>query len=361
MHDEHTAPGRIDARIAYAPRGDANEVVLADVPLPQPRPRQVVVRLEAAGVCATQVHQLHKQREADTLLGHEAVGTVIGRGEGATRVRMGRRVVLSWIPPLGSATPQPASVALDDNRTAVAASVYAFADHVVVDEAYVTEVPESFLDRPAEELAIVGCALLTGAGAVVRSGGMARNENVVVIGAGGIGLAAIGAATAAGAARVIAVDVDPGALELARDLCGALPVDASIEAPTEVLARHGVDAALVIDAAGTRATTALAVSAVRRARLGASPGGRLVLVGGRSYPLELDSDTLVTGGLTVIGCLGGDTDVDVDIGRDLALFDRLGAGALGRIVTWIVGIDELPRVLADMARGEVRGRAVVRF
>ena len=153
------------ARVVVVPQ-DQSPLTVEDVTLPDPGPRQVVVKQFASGVCHSQLHQMHNPRQAPIILGHESTGVVLASGSNVTHVKEGDTVMVTWVPRNAreaTTAPWAATVALPDGGTAYSQNVFTWADHTIADEQYVVKVAD---DINLEATAIIGCAVMTGAGAV---------------------------------------------------------------------------------------------------------------------------------------------------------------------------------------------------
>jgi S-(hydroxymethyl)glutathione dehydrogenase/alcohol dehydrogenase len=205
---------------------------VTDIDLPAPGPGQIHVRLAAAGVCHSDLSLCEGTLRVPVpaVLGHEGAGTVLAVGEGVTQVSPGSGVVLNWAPSCGSCHAcSLGEVWLCANALNGAADVYArtaagadlhpglnvaaFAEETVVPAACALPLPDGV---PLTDAALLGCAVLTGYGAVHHSARVRAGETVAVFGVGGVGLAALQSARIAGAAKIVAVDVSPEKEELAR-------------------------------------------------------------------------------------------------------------------------------------------------
>jgi S-(hydroxymethyl)glutathione dehydrogenase/alcohol dehydrogenase len=303
------------------------------------------------------------------VLGHEGAGTVLAVGEGVTHVAPGAGVVLNWAPSCGSC---PAcardEVWLCANALNGAGQVYArttdgtdlhpglnvaaFAEETVVPAGCVLPAPDGV---PLAEAALLGCAVLTGYGAVHHAARVRPGETVAVFGVGGVGLAALQAARIAGAGRIVAVDVSPEKEELARR-AGAtdyvLASDTTARGIRGLTGRQGVDVA--VECVGRAVTIRTAWESTRR-------GGRTVVVGigGKEEQVTFNALELFHWGRTLSGCVYGNCDP----ARDLpVLADHVRAGRLdlGLLVTERITLDGIPGAFANMRAG--RGaRALVTF
>ena len=298
---------------------------LAELAVPALQPGQVLVEIYYSGVCHTQLGEWLGQRGPDPYLphclGHEGSGRVLDIGPGVTRCRPGDPVVLSWIKGPGM---QVAGTVYDWNGQPVnAGGVTTFSCHSVVSENRVTVIPG---ELPLRVAALLGCAIPTGCGAILNTAGVRAGQSVAVLGAGGIGLCAIMAAAVAGADPVVAIDVEPRRLELARQVGATHTLDSRGEEPLAALRRllpGGLDVA--IEASGRPEVMRLALAAVR------NQGGKAVVVGNAPFGehLQLDPREL-NQGKQLLGTWGGDNDPPRDFPRyaRLILSGRLPAERL---------------------------------
>ena len=136
---------------------------IEELDLPDPGPHQVVVKQLASGVCHSQLHQMHGPRAQQQLLGHESTGIVLAAGSEVSHVREGDRVMVTWVvrDPDAARPPVPASLTLGDGSVAQSQNTFTWADHTIADEQYVVAMPD---DAPTDVTAIIGCAVMTGAG-----------------------------------------------------------------------------------------------------------------------------------------------------------------------------------------------------
>ncbi|MCM1974233.1 MULTISPECIES: Zn-dependent alcohol dehydrogenase [unclassified Streptomyces] len=345
---------------------------LAEIELPEPGPGQVRVRLAAAGVCHSDLSLSNGTMvvPVPAILGHEGAGTVTAVGEGVTGIAPGSGVVLNWAPSCGGC---PAcargEVWLCGNALNGAANIHArrvsdgtelhpglnvaaFAEETVVSASCVLPAPEGV---PLAEAALLGCAVLTGYGAVHHSARVREGETVAVHGVGGVGLAAIQSARIAGASRIIAVDVSAAKEELARAAGATDYVVASDSTAREIRAltgKQGVDVA--IECVGRAATIRAAWDSTRR-------GGRTTVVGigGKDQQVTFNALEIFHWGRTLSGCVYGNTDPARDVP---VLGDHIRAGRLdlGLLVTERIGLEDIPAAFENMLAGK-GGRALVTF
>ena len=358
-----------DARVVVAPvEGD---MYVARVALPDPGPRQVVVRQYASGICHSQLHQLHGTRRKPMLLGHESTGVVLAAGAEVTHVTPGDTVLVTWVPRNRvEAGAWHGGLELDvgGGVTASTADVFTWADHTLVDQSLVVKVPATIA---RDVTAIIGCAVMTGAGAVLHTAGVRAGDSVAIFGVGGVGLSAVVAAAAVGATPIIAVDLDPAKLAFAMRFGATHGVDGSggdavaqIRAltvdPSRVAFRGapmaGVDFAF--DCIGVRSTMEQIVAAARPGVLAGQPGGTAVLVGVPQTPVELPAIEMLINEKRFIGSIGGSCSPDEDFPTFLQ-WHADGRLDLDALVTERFALDDINQACAALAAGEIAGRAII--
>ncbi|GHE95985.1 alcohol dehydrogenase [Streptomyces spiralis] len=344
---------------------------ITGIELPEPGPGQVRVRLAAAGVCHSDLSLTNgtMRLPVPAVLGHEGAGTVVAVGEGVTHVSPGDAVVLNWAPSCGSchacslgevwlcanALNGAAGVharTIDGTEVHPGLNVAAFAEETVVAAPCVLPLPDGV---PLTDAALLGCAVLTGYGAVHHSARVRRGETVAVFGVGGVGLATLQAARIAGAAKIVAVDVSPEKEELARQAGATDYVVASENTPREIRAltgRQGVDVS--VECVGRAVTIRAAWESTRR-------GGRTTVVGigGKEEQVTFNALEIFHWGRTLSGCVYGNSDPAEDL-PVLAEHVRAGRLDLGAMVTERIALDGIPAAFENMTAGK-GGRALVVF
>ena len=359
------------ARVVVVP-GGTNTLQVEDVTLPDPGPTQVVVRQFASGICHSQLHELHSPQRAPRMLGHESTGVVLQAGAEVSHVAEGDMVLVTWVPrdaAAASALPAGTSITVRDGVTN-SIQPFTWADHTICDGQYVVKVDP---DTPRDVTAIVGCAVITGAGAVVITANVQAGQSVAIFGVGGVGLSAVAGAAVAGADPIIAVDLDDGKLEFARRFGATHTINASREDP--VAAVHALTphpgeftlsqeplagADFAFDCIGVRQTMEQIVPAVRPGRFGVTRGGTAVLVGVPMTEMTLDPRPVLAGEKRFIGSLGGSCVPERDFPRFLA-WHREGKLDLDALVTARYGIDEINEATQALEAGRISGRAILEF
>jgi len=221
------------ARVAVLPV-DTNVLRIEELTLPDPGPTQVVVKQFASGVCHSQLHQMHRPREQPVILGHESTGVVLKTGAEVSHVREGDTVLVTWVPrnaAVSKAPPVRATLTVSDGE-AQSENVFTWADHTLADQQYVVKVDPGIR---TDVTAIIGCAVMTGAGAVINTAGVQPGQSVAIFGVGGVGLSAVVGARVAGADPIIAVDLDDAKLEFAKRFGATHGINASREDPVAAI------------------------------------------------------------------------------------------------------------------------------
>ncbi|WP_017594870.1 alcohol dehydrogenase catalytic domain-containing protein [Nocardiopsis potens] len=341
------------------------------VSLPDPGPGQVLVRLSAAGVCHSDLSLSDGTlpQPLPAVLGHEGAGTVDAVGPGVEHVSPGDRVVLNWAPPCrscwfceqgepylcersGEAALAPYAELADGTPVYAGLGTGAFAEATVVPARAVVPLPEG-VDPGAA--ALLGCAVLTGWGAVANSARVRAGESVAVVGLGGVGLAVLQAARLAGAGPVVAVDASPAKERLALKLGASHFVPAGEKSAKEVRALTGGRGAdHAFEVVGSSAAIRSAWAMTRR-------GGTttVVGVGAKDDSVSFGALELFHFARTLRGCVYGSCDPERDV-PVLAGHVRDGGIDLAGMVTDEIALDGLPDAFARM-RGGRGGRSLIRF
>jgi S-(hydroxymethyl)glutathione dehydrogenase / alcohol dehydrogenase len=307
---------------------------VVDVQLDQPMAREVVIRTVACGVCRSDLHFIDGAfpHPLPTVPGHEAAGVVEAVGRDVTRLKPGDHVVtfftafcgacelcLSGRPSLcvDPATRRPADAPprltlADGTPLAPFLNLSAFAERMLVHENGCVAIDPAM---PLARAALLGCAVITGAGAVFNDCRVQPGESVAVIGAGGIGLAAINAARIAGAGRILAIDPAAEKRELARAMGAHAALDpADPGIVRDVQARTGGGVHHAIEAVGRADTAELAWTLLRR-------GGTATVLGmiAPGQKVSLSGPTFLTG-RKIQGSLLGSTRFPIDLPRLVRMY-----------------------------------------
>jgi alcohol dehydrogenase len=361
---------------ARRPYTESQPLEIVELELDGPGRGEVLIEVGAAGLCHSDLSVIDgsRPRLMPIALGHEAAGEVVAVGPGVERLAEGDHVALAFVPACGDCGPcragraalcEPGAAAnaagtllsgairLHDSAGAPIyhhLGVSAFSDRIVASERSAVKIPE---ELPWEIGALFGCAVLTGVGAATRSAAIEPGERVAIFGAGGVGLAALLGALLAGAEQVVAVDLLPAKLELAKRL-GA--TDTVVAGPGAVQALRdltdgGADA--TIETVGSAAVLAEAYAATRR-------GGRTVTVGlpDPAQMLEIPAVSLVTEERTLRGSYLGSCVPADDIPRFVGL-RAAGRLPVDGLLTGTLELEQLNEGFERLATGEVARQAVV--
>jgi S-(hydroxymethyl)mycothiol dehydrogenase len=350
-------------------RGRGEPVTLETVLVPDPGPDEVVVDVQACGVCHTDLHYRDGGITDDFpfLLGHEAAGVVSDVGDGVAGVEVGDFVVLNWRAVCGrcraclrgrpwycfathNAT-QRMTLA-DGTELTAALGIGAFLAKTLVHAGQCTRVDPQ---APATAAGLLGCGVMAGFGAAVNTAGVTRGDSVAVIGCGGVGNAAIAGSRIVGATTVVAVDVDDRKLEWARGFGATHTVNSRERDPVEAIREltGGFGADVVIEAVGRPETYEQAFYARDLA-------GTVVLVGVPTPEMRIDLPLLDVFGRG--GALKSSWYGDCLPSRDFPLLIdlyRQGRFDLEGFVSERIGIGDVEAAFHRMHRGDVLRSVVV--
>ncbi|MFG3520987.1 S-(hydroxymethyl)mycothiol dehydrogenase [Nocardia nova] len=337
-------------------------VEIVDIVIPDPGPHDVVVRVQACGVCHTDLTYREGgiNDEFPFLLGHEAAGVVETVGDAVTHVQPGDHVVLNWRAVCGQCrackrgkpwycfdthnASKPMTLA-DGTELTPALGIGAFADKTLVHEGQCTVIdPET---DPAVA-GLLGCGVMAGLGAAINTGGVSYGDSVAVIGCGGVGDAAIAGARLAGATTIIAIDRDPRKLEWAKELGATHTLEAGddvVERVQELTGGFGAD--VVIDAVGRPETW-------KQAFYARDLAGTVVLVGVPTPDMQLEMPLIdfFSHGGSLKSSWYGDCLPERDFPMLLDLY-RQGRLPLERFVSERVALDQVEQAFTTMHHGDV--------
>ncbi|WP_323763561.1 Zn-dependent alcohol dehydrogenase [Marinovum sp.] len=344
-------------------------LAIEEVTLRDPGAGEIEVTLDAVAICHSDI-SFAEGGWGGTLpavYGHEAAGRVTALGAGVTGLAAGDFVVVTLIKPCGSCpscgsgkpticeTPTIEPPKLTDGEGAVVGAAMncgAFAERVVVGANQVVKLPQ---DLPAESAALLACGVITGVGAVINAGRLRPGEDVVVIGAGGVGLNAIQGARIAGARRIIAVDMSEQKLAMARDFGATHGILATGEAPWQ-------EAMTLLDGRGADvvAVTVGAIRAYDDAQRYLGWGGRMVMVGMPHSGAMAQYEPVVNAfmGSSMVGSKMGDVVIARDIPWMADLY-RQGRLKLDELVSGRWRLDQINEAIADTKSGAARRNVIV--
>ena len=335
-------------------------LLVDEVECPDPGDGQLQVKLFASGICHSQIHQMHDPHgRLPMLFGDEATGVVQVASKSVKDVNEGDHVIVSRLPWGAASVGQTPRIPATSWRGKQAGrNVCTWAERVVVPQEFVVKIDR---DIPTDITAVMGCAVMTGCGAVVNTAKVERGHSVAVFGLGGVGLCIISAAVVVGAHPIIAVDIRKEKLALARKFGATHVIDSSEGDPVEAVrdfSGGGVDFAF--DAVGTIQTMDQILRSTRPLSWGLNTGGTAVLVGWPPNDFDLDARFLLMGERKFIGCLGGSSKPRLDIPRYLQWF-REGRLRLNELVTNRFRLDEINVAVEALSGGEISGRGIIEF
>lgn len=359
--------GQVVQGVIARSKGAPVEVV--SVHVPDPGPGEVLVKIQACGVCHTDLHYREGGISPDFpfLLGHEAAGVIDAVGPDVDSVALGDFVILNWRAVCGRCRAcdrgQPqicfdthnasGKMTLEDGaELSPALGIGAFMEKTLVAAGQATKVsPEA---RP-EAAGLLGCGVMAGLGAAMNTGGVGRGDSVAVIGCGGVGDAAIEGSRLAGATTIIAVDIDDRKLNWAKQFGATHTVNALNEDPVERIREFtgGHGANVVVDAVGLQKT-------YEQAFFARDLAGTVVLVGVPPLDVNLELpfiEVFGRGGALKTSWYGDCLPSrDFPMLIDLYLQGRLN---LDGFVSETISIEEVEEAFAKMERGEVLRSVVV--
>jgi len=351
-------------------RSKGAPVEVTTIVIPDPGPGEVVVDIQACGVCHTDLHYREGgiNDEFPFLLGHEASGVIESVGEGVTEVSVGDFVVLNWRAVCGECRacrkgrPQycfdthnatQKMTLVDGTELSPALGIGAFADKTLVAAGQATKVDPSASPAAA---GLLGCGVMAGIGAAMLTGDTQRGDSVAVFGCGGVGDAAILGAKLAGASIIVAVDLDPRKLEIAKEFGATHTVNASEVDPVEGVraATNGFGADVVIEAVGNP-------KVLEQAFFARDLAGTVVQVGVPTPDMKMPDLPMIEffgrGGALKPSWYGDCLPSrDFPMLVDLYLQGRLD---LDRFVSETIALDDVEDAFHKMERGEVLRSVVI--
>lgn len=353
-------------QIRAAVSANNGTIEFQELTLDAPRPNEVVVRIVACGICRLDATMRNSPRVPKPIvLGHEGSGVVEQVGNAVASVRPGDRVALSFnscghCPTCDAGTPSycmevgkynfgaqrpDGTTALSRAGERVASHFFgqsSFATHAICTERNVVKIPA---DVPLDLMAPLGCGIQTGAGAVLRSLKVTPGSSVVVLGAGSVGLSAVMAAKIAGAAKIIAVDVQPCRLETAQILGATHGVLATVENLTaELLKITGLGANFAVDTSGH-------VPGIQQTIEALAPFGTIGLISEcKGVDVPVRAISMMLRGRSLRGIHQGDSHPQQFI-PELVDYYRQGRLPLEKIVTFY-DFEQIEQAMSDMNAGK---------
>ena len=359
-------------------RGNGPELTLEEIPIPQPQAGEALVKIISCGVCHTDLHVLRNEVAfpAPAVLGHEISATVVRLGPDTDGPAEGTTVVGAFIMPCGDC------VQCDRGRDDMCVSFFAqnrlhgtlydgtsrlraadgspiamysmagMAEYAVVPVTGLAPLPNGI---PAVPAAALGCAIFTAYGAIHNSAQLQPGETVAVVAIGGVGQGMVQVAKALGAGKIIAIDVSDEKLAAARRLGADEVINSGstdpVAAVRELTGGAGVDVAF--EALGRPQTFEQAAKML-------IDGGRMVAVGiaANDAAAKIEITPLVRRGFHIIGSYGARTRVDLPAVIELATRGKIN---IADTVSREYRFDQVNDAFADLGRGEIRGRAVIRM
>ncbi len=348
--------------VAAIDTGHGKPLTVDEIEIPDPQPDEVLVKLFSSGVCHSQLHQMHNpEMKRPMLLGHEGTGVVTQIGNNVGHVEEGDHVIVTWVPrtPV-KGRPQSPPSGVTYHEEPVHGPVYTWARDVLTTEQLVVKIPR---DAPTDVTCIVGCAVLTGAGAVLHTAGVRPEDSVAIFGIGGVGVCAVQMASILGAHPIIAVDLDDSKLEFAKEMGATHTVNASkVDAVEAVIGLSGGGVDYSFDAIGVQVTTEQILPVTRSGGPGAENHGGMAILIGMPAP---DARTTVWPGHFMFhqrqyrGSLGATLPE-----REFPMYLRLykeGRLKLDEMITRRYRLEDINQACNEPEAGQIQGRSIIEY
>jgi len=337
-------------------------IQIDEVILPDPGPHHVIVKQFASGVCHSQLRRLSNPNQAvPSLLGHESTGVVIAKGSAVSDLEEGDHVMISLLPRGAQPGMEPHHtpwLRFRGQEVPASFAAHTWMETVISDERWCIKIDP---DVPTDVTSVVGCAVQTGAGAVINTANVKVGDSVAVYGVGGVGLCAVQACANVGAFPIIAVDLTDEKLEHSRKFGATHLVNARREDPVQrVQSITGGGADFAFDIIGTPDTITQILPSVRAGVMGYDTGGTAVLVGVPQVQLSIPVRDFFGPAKKIMGCAGGTGHPERDIPLYLRWFQQ-GKLPLNDLVTRRYKLEEVNEACDALARGQVLGRAILEF
>lgn len=345
---------------------------IEDVEISKPGPREVLIRTSAAGVCHSDLHFIEGLYPTQTpiVLGHESAGVVEQVGSAVEYVKPGDHVItclsvfcghcemcltghmtLCQSAEVRRGPEDEPRLSKDAGPVHQFANLSSFAEQMLIHEHALVKIRE---DMPMDRAALIGCAVMTGLGSVFHTAAVQPGETVAVIGCGGVGLSCINGAAIAGAGRIIAIDMVPSKLELAKDFGATDVVDGNDGDPVkQVLEMTGGGVQHAFEAIGLKVTAEQAFGMIRRGGtatiIGMIPVGEKVELMGAAFLQEKK----------IQGSFMGSNRFRVDMPRMIDFYLQ-GKLHLDQMISKRIKLPQVNEAFADMKAGNV-ARSVITF
>jgi Zn-dependent alcohol dehydrogenase len=345
-------------------------MVIDEIDLPDPGPTQVRIRQFATGVCHSQLHELNRpEPKLPMVLGHESTGVVTAVGRDVSHVKEGDHVMVTWVPrnpTRETPQPTPAQVTYKGQPVTFGApawtGTFTWSRDTVADQQMV--VP---LDREVatDVTSIIGCAVMTGAGAALHAAQVRPGDSVAIIGVGGVGLSIVQACANLSADPIIVIDLDGEKLEFAKQFGATIGINSrevdAVARVREIMGGEptsGVDYAF--DAIGVSETMIQVLEIARGREAGERDGGVAVLVGVPHGEMPTLPMRNLFSGKVYRGAPGGCCIPDRDFPLLVRWFQQ-GKMPLDQLVTRRYTLEQINEACDALGRGQIAGRAIVEF
>ncbi len=346
-------------------------LVIEEVTLAEPGPGSVQVTLKACAICHSDLSYADGEwgGTLPAVYGHEGAGIVTATGEGVSKVKAGDHVVVTLVRHCGDChyCRQSAEVLCegeleldrsvpitDANGKEIhqAMACGAFAEAVLVDQSQVESVPK---DMPFDTASLLACGVITGYGAVKHASGLSKGQHVAVIGCGGVGLNSVQGAALAGAASVIAIDLEPEKLDIAKRFGATHAIDPrdpdSVAKVMAITGNRGVDHVFV---------TVGAKAAIDSAQGYITKNGTVIVVGMPANGVRSDYDpqSLTAWGQKIVGTKMGNAIISQDIPELVGLYNE-GRYQLDSLISGRFSLDEINEALDQVRQGKAIKNVIV--
>ncbi|MEI6242999.1 MAG: zinc-binding dehydrogenase [Chlamydiota bacterium] len=320
-------------------------LVIDEIEIPPLKAGQVLIKILYSGICHTQLLEVRGHRGPDAFLphclGHEGSGIVEETGLGVSKVKAGDNVILSWMK--GSGHNVLGSQYTWNGKKVNAGAITTFSHHAIISENRLTVIPKDF---PMKQAALIGCALPTGLGAVFNTAKPSPGQSIAIFGCGGIGLSAIQGAKIAGCLPIIAVDIHPEKLAMAKKMGATHLINSSEQDPVPAIQKI-CELDFAIESSGKTKVMDQALQSVR------NQGGTAVILGNahQGELLFIDPKQL-NAGKRLLGSWGGENIPDIHFPR-YCRFIKEGFLQLDPFSSHTYSLDEADKALEDLENGKV--------